>query len=137
VEGGSIAFSGGATGDGAYARSDQEGPIRSNKSVADRFDSRALGAVRAGLVGEIVFVGQVDDRVGTRGSRTQAVQIVEVAALHSGSLGGEGFCGCGGSGEPNNLVSRGEQFVNYGGANPSGCSSNKYAHGRDPFLSRR
>ncbi len=64
----------------------KNGRLSAGKDVPDRLDGVPLGAVRDRWVGEVVFVGEVDDGVGVLGAGADALEIVEVAALRLGAL---------------------------------------------------
>ena len=70
----------------------------------------------------------MDDGLGVRGARADAVEVVEVPAPDPGALGLEGRGGGVGAGEPGDLVTGGEQLVDRGGADPAGGSGDENAH---------
>ena len=82
-----------------------------------------------------MLVREVDDGVGGLGASPDAGEIVEVAAADLDPLGRQGRGGGVGPGQPGDLVSGGEQFIDGGGADPAGGSGDENAHGTVPFSS--
>jgi hypothetical protein len=109
----------------------QERPPRSGEDVADRLDGVALGLVRDGRVGEVMLVGEMEDGVGLGGARPDAGQVVQVTTADLDAFFLEGRRGGVGSGEPDDLVTAGEQLVDCGRTDPPGCSGDENPHVSD------
>jgi len=78
--------------------------------------------------GEIVDVGEVDDRVGVDRPGPQGVQVLQVAAERLGPQGGDGRGRRVGPGEPAYLVSRADELGDDGRSDPAGRPGDEYAH---------
>ena len=117
-----------ALGQGGHARGEQEGAVGAGQHITDGLDGGSLGRVRDGRVGEVVLVGQVQDGLGRLGAGGDRGQIVEVAAQDVHSLGRQGSCGSVGPGQPGDVMSGGQKFIDGGGTDPSGSAGNEDAH---------
>ncbi len=72
------------------ARRADERLARPDQGLTDRLDGPPVGLDRAEEVVEVVLEGQVDHAVGGGGRLAQAVEVVEVAAVHLGAHGRQG-----------------------------------------------
>ncbi len=118
-----------ARGKCGHTRGEQERPAASGERVPDGLDRGPLGRGRAGRVRPVVPVGEVDDGLGLLSSVADAPAVVQVPAPRAGALRLQGCGGGIGPGQAGDLVALGKQFVDHGGADPSGGSGNEDAHG--------
>ena len=89
--------------------------------------ARSAAFEAAGFDQSCLF-GEMDHRVGVLGAGADAVEVVEVAAADADALRLERRGGGVGPGQPGDLVTGGEQFVDDGGADPPGRSGDENAH---------
>jgi hypothetical protein len=75
----------------------------------------------------------MDDGLGGLSASTDAREIVEVTAADANTFGLECSGGSVGPGEPGDLMSGGEKFIDGGGTDPSGGSGDENAHGTVSF----
>jgi hypothetical protein len=137
MERGQIVLSGRpALGEASGARGEQEGAVGAGERIAYGLDRGSLGCARGGRVGPVVLVREMDDGFGGVSASTDAREIVEIAAADASPLGLEGGGGGVGPGEPGDLMSGGEKFIDGGGADPSGGSGDENAHGTVSFRLR-
>jgi len=130
MEGGRIALRGRpALGEAGHARGEQEGAVGAGERIAYGLDRGSLGCARGGRVGPVVLVREMDDGFGGLRASTDAREIVEVTAADASPLGRQGSGGSVGPGEPGDLMSGGEKFIDGGGTDPSGGSGDENAHG--------
>jgi len=130
MERGRVVLAGGpAPGEAGDARGEQEGAAGAGQRIAYGLDRGSLGRGRCGWVGPVVLVREVDDGLGGLGARTDAGQIVEVAAVDVSPLGPEGGGGSAGPGQTGDLMPGGEKLIDGGGTDPSGGSGDENAHG--------
>jgi hypothetical protein len=92
-------------------------------------DRGEVDARRGGEVREVVDVGGVDDPVGRGRGGTQAVEVVEGAAVDLGAGALERCRGPVGAGQPDDLVSGVDELGDDRGTDPSCRSGDEYAHG--------
>ena len=111
-----------------HPRGQQEGPVAAGERVADRLHGAPLGGVGVRGVGEVVLVGEVDDRLGRLGAGAQRVEVVQVAAADACPLGlqrgGRGVR----AGQAGDRVALGQQLVHHGRADPAGRPGDEYVH---------
>ena len=74
-------------GEPGDARSHEQRPVRALERRAERLDGGSFGPAGAGVVGEVVLEREVDDAIGGRGARAQAVEVVEAATVDGRSGG--------------------------------------------------
>ena len=121
------------------AGGDQERSIGSGELLAERLDRAAIGvggALEVTREGELVLERQVDHAVGGCGPASQAVEIVERAAVHLCPGRGECIGGGVGASEPDDLMARGEELGDDGGADPARRAGDEYTHEKPPFRQR-
>ena len=110
-------------------RGDHEGFAGTFERCSDRFDGTEIGLTRGREVrGGDVVESRVDDTVRCDRAAPQAVEVVEVAAVH---LGAGGLQCCGGrvrAGEADDLMPRRKQLADDGGTDVSGCSGHENSH---------
>ena len=70
----------------------------------------------------------MDDAVGRRGARAQAVEVVEVAALDLGAGGLDGGGRRVRAGEADDLVARSDELGDDGRADETGCAGDENTH---------
>ena len=80
-----------------------------------------------------MHVRQVDDAVGTRRPRAQAVEVVEGAAMHVGAGTGERGRRRIGTSETDHLVPCGEQLGGDGRSDVAGRTGDEHTHEDLPF----
>src|SRR5271169_6676870 len=80
-----------------------------------------------------MLVREMDDGFGGLRARADAREVVEVTAADKSPLGLEGSGGSVGAGEPGDLMSGGEKFIDGGGTDPPGGSGDENAHGTVSF----
>jgi hypothetical protein len=71
---------------------------------------------------------EVDDAVGACGAFLQAVRIVDRSTIDFGAGGGERRRLLIGSGDADDLMVRGDQFLDEGGTDEPGRAGDEYAH---------
>jgi hypothetical protein len=109
--------------------------VRSGKHVTDRLD-RAQVEIGIGLeLRGIAFECRVDHTVAGRRASTQAVEIVQVTDMDSGTHPGESLGARLRTGKAENLVVGADEFLDHGGAYPTGSPRHEYAHRASPSCS--
>src|SRR5204863_5153907 len=81
----------------------------------------------------LVLEGQVDDAIGRGGCPPQAVEVVQIAALHLGAGGGQCGGGAVGTGQADDLMPGREQFGDDGGTDVSGRAGDENTHEKPPM----
>jgi hypothetical protein len=118
------------------SRGDDQGLAGTLERAAHRLDGAPVGGDRRLEVGEVVDEREVDDPVGAGGSGAHGVQVVQVAAEHLGSGGGDRGGRVVGPGEPEDLMAHAEELGNDGRADPAGRAGDEYPHEKPPDVSR-
>src|SRR5258708_1904800 len=108
--------------------SDDQGPVRAHERGAERLDG-ALVRLSGGLiVAKVMDESCVDHAVRSGRSAAQAVEIFERTAKHIGACGDQRLCARIRTSQPEHLMARANQFVNYGGAYKARRACNKNTH---------
>ncbi len=115
------------------AAGDDERSSRSGERSAERLDGELVRHAAGGKVREVVNEGGVDDAVGRRRAAFQAVVIGEIAALDLGARGRERLSAGIRAREAEDLVACGEELVDDGRADETGCTCYKDAHVDAPW----
>src|SRR5208282_3369224 len=126
-----------ALGEAGDARGEQEGAAGAGERFTYGLDRGSLGCARGRGVGPVVLVRKMDDGFGGLGASPDAREIVEITPADASPLCLDGSGGSVGPGEPGDLMSRSEKFVNGGGTDPSGGSGDENAHGTLPSAPSR
>jgi hypothetical protein len=78
--------------------------------------------------GEVMVEGEMDHGVRASSPGAEAFQIIEVAAMHLGALGGKRLGAGIGAGETENLVASPDEFRNEGRTDEAGGAGNENTH---------
>ena len=115
--------------DGAEdARRDDEWTAAAFEQVAEELDGREVDSGRIRHSGEVVDERGVDDAVDSVRTRTQTVEVGDVASLHlrtgSGDLLGGRLRTC----QADDLMTCGDEFGRDRRADPAGCTGDENTH---------
>jgi len=88
-------------------------------------------------LGPVVYEGGVDHAVGRRRAAAQALEILQRAAMNRGACRGQSGRSCVRAGKTEHLMTRNEQFLDNGRADPSGGASDKDTHEQNLPISGR
>ena len=114
------------------AGGDDERSVGAHQRLADCLDRGAVGVGRSLEVArerELVLEGEVEHAVRVADRLAQDVQVVERAALHLGSGGGERVGRRVRAREPDHLMARADELGKNGRADPAGRSGHENPHG--------
>ncbi len=110
------------------AAGDDERPLGAFQFGTDCLDGLQIDPGVLVELREIVDVREVDDAIRRPRSSPQTLDILEISAQHAGTRRAERPRRRVRSGQPDYFVSGGKQFGDHRGSDPSGCTSDEYAH---------
>lgn len=97
--------------------------------LAERLDRGAVAADQVGRIGEVTAVAHVQDAVGVLGAATQAVEVVQVAAMRCGAQRRQPGGGAIRAGQAEHGVTGRDQLGDDGGAGLTGTTGDENTHG--------
>ena len=119
-----------ARGEERHAGRHEQRTVGAFEHGADRLDGALVLRAVLREFREVVVEGGVDHGIRLGGAAPQAVQIRERAAMNLGARRGERLRSLVRAGQAEHLMAGGDQVLDDGRADPTGCSSDKYTHSK-------
>jgi hypothetical protein len=113
---------------GGRPRSGDQRLAGARERACQRLDRARVDLDRRRHLGEVMDVGEVDDRVGGDGPGPQCVQVLQIPAKHLGPQSADGGGRGVGPGEPQDPVTRADELGDDGRSDPAGRAGDEYAH---------